>query len=87
MEISAHEYDRVLDVLYYVLLNPLENIEVYEFLCFCVELRHVCRYSCDRGAVERGDFGCLDIVHKVCRRLYGSAFLVYVSSYTHDSAG
>ena len=87
MEISAHEYDRVLVVLYYGLLNPLEDVEVYEFLCFCVELRHVCRYIYDRSAVVRGDFGCLDIVHDVCRCLYESGFLVYVTSCSHDSAG
>jgi hypothetical protein len=69
------------------MLNPLEDVEVYDFLCFCVELRHVCRYSYDRGAVVRGDFDCLDIVHEVSRRLYGCGFLVYISSCSQDSAG
>jgi hypothetical protein len=41
LEISAHEYDRVFVVLYYVLLDPLEDGEVYKFLFVCVELLHI----------------------------------------------
>ena len=32
-----------------------------------------------------GDYGCLNMVHEVCRCLYGSDVFVNVSSCTHDS--
>jgi len=87
LENPPHEYDLVFVALYYVLLDLVEDVDVYFFLCFIVKLRHVCRYSYDGCAIMRGDFGCFDVVCEVCWRLYGGDFLVYVPSCSQYGAG